>query len=118
MTTAQQSIAGQGVRANCVAPSSVLTDMNCQLMPPDVQRQVAQMHPSTGTNRRAGGRRRGSAVPRLQQLFMDHRHNAGRSRRQGDDLTGSMQTGPSQLTNLDRYLMLGAIDRMMGKKYK
>ena len=38
-------VAGQGVRANCVAPSSVLTDMNRHLMPPDVQRQVAQMHP-------------------------------------------------------------------------
>ena len=38
-------VAAQGVRANCVAPSSVLTDMNRHLMPPDVQRQVAQMHP-------------------------------------------------------------------------
>lgn len=38
-------VAGQGVRANCVAPSSVLTDMNRHLMPGEVQKQVAAMHP-------------------------------------------------------------------------
>ena len=38
-------VAPQGVRANCIAPGSVLTDINRHLMPPDVQRQVAQMHP-------------------------------------------------------------------------
>jgi 3-oxoacyl-[acyl-carrier protein] reductase len=34
-----------GVRVNCLAPSSVLTDRVMRLMPEETQRQVAAMHP-------------------------------------------------------------------------
>lgn len=34
-----------GVRANCIAPSAILTERTAQLMPAEVQRQVAESHP-------------------------------------------------------------------------
>jgi 3-oxoacyl-[acyl-carrier protein] reductase len=34
-----------GVRVNCLAPSSVLTERVKRLMPEETQRQVAAMHP-------------------------------------------------------------------------
>ena len=34
-----------GVRVNCLAPSSILTERVKRLMPEETQRQVAAMHP-------------------------------------------------------------------------
>ena len=34
-----------GVRVNCIAPSSILTERTERLMPAEIRQQVAQMHP-------------------------------------------------------------------------
>ncbi len=40
-----QEVGGRGVRANCVAPSAVRTERTDRQMPPEVQQQVAALHP-------------------------------------------------------------------------
>jgi 3-oxoacyl-[acyl-carrier protein] reductase len=34
-----------GIRVNCIAPETILTDSNRQLIPPDVQSELARTHP-------------------------------------------------------------------------
>jgi 3-oxoacyl-[acyl-carrier protein] reductase len=40
-----KEVGGDGVRVNCLAPSSVLTERMKRLMPEETQQQVAAMHP-------------------------------------------------------------------------
>ena len=72
-----------GVRVNCLAPSTVVTETMQAAIPLERQRQMAAMYPlgPAGRSRRRRSRR---AVPGLGCLVVDHRDNARYRRWAGD----------------------------------
>src|SRR5712691_2756936 len=68
-----------GVRANCIAPETIMTETNQQQIPEQVQ--DATRHPSHPPTWHPRRRRPNGPVPRLRQLRVDKRHRRRRGRR-------------------------------------
>jgi 3-oxoacyl-[acyl-carrier protein] reductase len=69
-----------GIRVNCIAPETILTEKNEQWIPHEQQRALAESHPLRRLGTTAG-RRTCGALPRLRQRELDNRHRARRQRR-------------------------------------
>ena len=82
-----QDVAAQvgpfGIRVNCIAPETILTERNKQRIPEALQAQMVETHPVRRLGTPEDVAQRGS-VPRVGGDVVDHRCNPGR-RRRGDD---------------------------------